>query len=232
MADQEYYQFPYQAPPSTDILLHAADSSAPLYKCSVRELVQQNQTIPNSLSLQHGAGSPILSQAMNLSYFNTSTNLVLSSAQMLVYACLAGSENITGVWKDTSGAPSFTSGGFNGAGLYIANSSNTLDLVASTANSVSFWANSAFPGLIPFTSAYACTSPVVWLALYYNPLVVTTAPNLNCIQWLNSTGYNAPALPGSLRLQFVRNNVPTLLSNIAVSGTDVNNSKIFSCGLY
>lgn len=124
-------------------------------------------------------GSPILAETVNfpLGMCNTAVSLVdnqlkLQSVYLTKGATLTGVK----VYMRTTGA--YTGDNNNRVGLY-SYSGGTLTLVASSANNSTLW-TAANNGIltIPFSSTYAASSGLYYVAVMYNQSAQTTAPQI------------------------------------------------------
>ena len=126
---------------------------------------------------------------------NPNPSLIASAVSMTNQAVwftavyIPKSVTITGVrwWQTTNG--SFTANNYNGVGLYSI-SSGTLTLVASSTNDGNCWQQGTQWQSKAFSSTYAASAGVYYIAAMYSQSAVTTAPQLGHVGSASGT-YNA-----------------------------------------
>ena len=124
-------------------------------------------------------GSPILAETVNFPLGMCNTAVSLTDNQLKLQSVyLTKSATLTGikVYMRTSG--NYTGDNNNRVGLY-SYSGGTLTLVASSANNSTLW-TAANNGIltIPFSSTYAASSGLYYVAVMYNQSAQTTAPQI------------------------------------------------------
>lgn len=158
----------------------------------------------------------------SLFYANTSSSLVDGQIRYIA-TYLQKAETITGLKVYVRTAGSYTGDNNNRIGLY-SYSNGVLTLVASSANSSSLWTSAANAiQTIPFSSPYAATPGIYFMALIYNQSAQTTAPALASGVALNNIAMSSTAFgfTNSAKIYGVSSStdLPASINMTAVSAT-------------
>lgn len=130
------------------------------------------------------------------------------------------------IWLPTSGV--YTSTGYNGVGLYTINTgTGLLTQVAASTTSATVWASAAAPATlsIPFSSTYAATEGVYYVAMLYQSSGQTTAPALYRLS--STTSLNAYDFANSMKVVGLQTGQTTLPSTQASSGLAAQNISFY-----
>ena len=124
-------------------------------------------------------GSDLKAETFDINMINTSSIRAGSDLRIDYYAIyIPTAQTITGAHWIQATAGNYTGADYNGIGLY-SYSGGTLTLVASTTNDSEIWkATTGSVGTKAFSSTYAASAGVYYIAWLYNQSAQTTAPVL------------------------------------------------------
>jgi len=133
-----------------------------------------------TLKAQEALGSTIVAQTIGGQIANLIANTQLADGTIKFNAVwIPSAQTITGVKWYQNVIGNYTADNYNGIGLY-SYSGGTMTLVASTTNDGNVWqtATGGTFGSKAFSSPYAASAGLYFVALLYNSSAQTSAPNL------------------------------------------------------
>ena len=147
-------------------------------------------TNDSDIELHMGLGGSVLAETLP-AYMIGSTQ-ALADTRVYFYAVyLSTDQTITGVlwYQTTTGA--YTADNYNGVGLY-SYSGGTLTLQASSTDDGDIWKASTGIRTKAFSSTYAATAGVYYIAIHYNSSAVTTPPAIG--KYVTASQSSIPAM--------------------------------------
>lgn len=199
-----------------DQLNNTSDANKPISSATQTALNLKLQDNPLVAAYQL-LGSPFKGETAGfpLMTCNTSSNLTDNQIRWIAVP-LAQAQTLTGIRVYVRVLGSYTGDNNNRVGVYTY-SGGTLTLQASSANSATLWTSAANAlQTIAFSSTYAASAGVIYVAILYNNSAQTTAPALASGTALNNAAMAALAFTNSAKL-FGTSNGNDLPSSIAMS---------------